>query len=240
VREGTASGKWFGALPVAPGAFFVSVPRTLPEGKATEAVLIAPNPRHVVYAELDDEKGRVAAGALAVGVEPGDPTPRARFPLPPLAAGLHWLVVSGEPRGAEHLGGATIAKPLLVGHADGVDADRPCSVGPWLAQHPASGFARWVALDGLPQRSAANRGRHRLGLGIGLVALLAAALLEAILLVAGARGARDALQRRMAALEGGAEASRVTAPPAGGGLAVALLVAVLGFALLAALVVTKG
>ena len=92
------AGKWFGALPVAPGAFFVSMPRVLPAGAPATVVLIAPNPREVVYAELDDTRGRVAAAALKVAVEPGDPTPRARFELPPLAPGLHWLVVSGEHR----------------------------------------------------------------------------------------------------------------------------------------------
>ena len=78
------AGKWFGALPVAPGAFFVSMPRVLPAGAPATVVLIAPNPREVVYAELDDTRGRVAAAALKVAVEPGDPTPRARFELPPL------------------------------------------------------------------------------------------------------------------------------------------------------------
>src|SRR5205823_438618 len=101
-------GSWFGVLPVAAGAFLPSIDRVVPEGKPTEAVLVAPNPRSVVYAEVDDEAGRAAAAALDVRIEPGDPTPRARFVIPPLAAGLHWLVVSGEPRGGERLGGAAV------------------------------------------------------------------------------------------------------------------------------------
>jgi hypothetical protein len=237
-KSATATGKWFGALPVAPGAFFVSVPRVLPAGKEASAVLIAPNPRHVVYAELDDPQGRVAAAALEVGVEPGDPTPRARFAIPPLASGLYWLVVSGEPRGAEHLGGAAIAKPILAGEVDGVDATKACDVGPWLARHPAEGFPRWIALDGLPLRSASNRSKHRLGLFIGLVSLVAAAILEAILVVAADRSARVAMQ--LAELEEGQEPTKVTARPPGGGLVIALLMAVLGFALLAVLLVAKG
>lgn len=233
------TGRWFGALPVAPGAFQVNAPRVLAEGAPAVAVLVAPNPRHVVYVEIDDEVGRAAAAALAVAVEPGDPTPRARFDLPPLAAGVHWLVVSGEPRGAEHLGGAAIAKPLLVGDAPGVDPKVACSVGPWLARRRADGFPRWIALDGLPMRSAKNRGRHRAGLLIGLVALLAAGVLEAILLVAAAREARVAMQ--LAELEEGEAAmgERVVARPPGGSLAVALLLAVIGFALLAALLFLK-
>ncbi|MBX3185873.1 MAG: hypothetical protein KF819_02615 [Labilithrix sp.] len=238
-RAAHATGRWFGSIPVAPGAFFVSMPRVIPEGTPSAAVLLAPNPRDVVYAELDDEQGRVAAAALKVVVEPGDPTPRARFELPPLAAGVHWLVVSGEPRGGERLAGAATAKAILVGGAPGIDLHDTCSVGPWLAQRPATGFPRWVALDGLPERSAHNRTRYRLGMFIGLVALLAAGILETLILVAASREARVALQ--LAELdEDDASAKKVTAAPPGGSLAIALLVAILGFALLAVLLVAKG
>ena len=236
-----ATGKWFGALPVAPGAFFVSTPRVLPAGQSTTVVLIAPNPREVVYAELDDTQGRVAAAALAVEVEPGDPTPRARFDLPPLAPGLHWLVVSGEPRGAETLGGATIARPLWVGDAppeDGIHVQSACSIGPWLAQRPAPGFARWLALDGLPARSASNRTRHTIGLLIGLLSLLAAGVLESLLLIAASREARIALQ--LAELDEDATAEQVTARTPGGGVVIAILIALLGLALLAVLLIAKG
>ena len=109
------AGRWFGALPVAAGAFFIRTPRTLEENKPSTVVLVAPNPRDVVYAELDDTRGRVVAAALAVATEAGDPTPRARFELPPLVPGLYWLVVSGEPRGAEHMAGAAVSKAILVG-----------------------------------------------------------------------------------------------------------------------------
>jgi hypothetical protein len=230
----TATGSWFGVLPVAAGAFQPNLPRVVPEATAATAVLVAPNPRTVVYAEVDDETGRAAAAALDVRVEPGDATPRARFDIPPLAAGLHWLVVSGEPRGGERLGGAAIARPFFVG------PDRAaCDVGPWLAQHPAPGpgFPRWIALDGFPSRSANNRTKHRLGMLIALVSLVAAAILEMLLLSSASREARIELQ--LAELDEDAPAEKVTAKPPGGGLAVGLLVAVLGFALLAALLVMK-
>ncbi|AKU96734.1 hypothetical protein AKJ09_03398 [Labilithrix luteola] len=231
-------GKWFGALPVAPGAFFVSVPRVMPAGTPNLAVLVAPNPRKVVYAEVDDVHGRVIAAALPVETDPTDTIPRARFELPPLASGLHWLVVSGEPRGAEHLAGAAIARPFFVGTSNEVDVQNACSIGPWLASHEATGFPRWIALDGLPARSRANRGRHFAGLLIAGVSLLAAGLLEVLLLTAAAREARVAMQ--LAELdELDPEAKRVTAKPPGGGLAVAVLVVLLGFALLAALLVAK-
>jgi hypothetical protein len=237
-----SEGIWFGALPVAPGAFFVGHPRFVPDGHAETAVLVAPNPRNVVYAEVDDEHGRVFAAALPVAVEPGDPTPRARFAMPALASGLHWIVVSGEPRGAESLAGAAIAKPFLVGEggAPGVRTDQACSLGPWLARHPAIGFPRWVALDGMSTRGASNRARHRAGLFIGLVSLLAAAVLEVLLLTAASREARAVMLLAELDAEDGAGAERVTAKAPGGGLAIALLVAMLGFALLGALMIAKG
>ena len=232
-------GVWFGALPVAPGAFFIGAPRHVPEGKAETVVLVAPNPRNIVYAEVDDERGRVSAAALPLVVEPGDPVPRARLEMPPLAPGLHWIVVSGEPRGAERLAGAAIAKPFLVGDAPGVVPEQACSIGPWLAKRPASGFPRWLALDGMATRGASNRASHRLGLFIGLVSLVAAALLEVLLLTAASREARAVIL--LAELdEPEAERRRVIAKPPGGSLAIALLVATLGFALLAALMVAMG
>jgi hypothetical protein len=232
------TGVWFGALPVAPGAFFVGAPRFVPAGRPETAVLVAPNPRTVVYAEIDDERGRVFAAALPVKSDPGDPVPRAHLPIPVLAPGLHWLVVSGEPRGAEHLAGAAIAKPFLVGGADGVRPNEACSVGPWLARRPpVLGFRRWLALDGMATRGAKNRASRQLGLAIGLGSLLVAAILEVLLLTAASREAREAL---FVAAEGeDDERERVTRKAPGGGLAIALLVAMLGFALLAALMIAK-
>lgn len=232
-------GVWFGALPVAPGAFFVGAPRFVPAATPETVVLVAPNPRTVVYAEVDDERGRVYAAALPLAATADDPVPRARFAMPALAPGLHWIVVSGEPRGAERLAGAAIAKPFLVGGAPGVRPDEACSLGPWLARRPATGFPRWLALDGMETRGAANRASHRLGLFIGLVSLLAAAVLEALLLTAASREARAVLLLADLDETAGARA-RVTAKSPGGSLAIALLVALLGFALLAALMLAKG
>ena len=113
-----------------------------------------------------------------------------------------------------------------------------CSIGPWLAQRSAPGVPRWVALDGLPARSASNRLRHTLGLLIGLVSLLAAGVLESLLLVAASREAQVAMQ--LAELDDDAPAEKVTARPPGGGVVIAILIAVLGLALLGVLLVLKG
>jgi hypothetical protein len=233
------SGRWFGALPVAAGAFFIRMPRTIDAGVATSAELVAPNPRDVVYAEIDDTHGRIVAAALPVKNDGKDPTPRARFDIPPLAPGLYWLVVSGEPRGAEHMAGAAVAKTFLAGTVAGVDVHDACTVGPWLAQRPATGFPRWTALDGLPARSASNRFRHLLGLLIGVLSLFAAGVLETLLLVAASREARVALQ--IAELdEDDPAGAKITARTPGGGVVMAVLIVVLGLALLAVLLIAKG
>ena len=225
-------GVWFGALPVAPGSFFVGSPRWIAENTQSAAVIVAPNPRTVVYAEVDDATGRVAAAALDVKVEPGDPTPRAHWTLPAMAAGLHWLVVSGEPRGAETLGGAAIARPFLVGKTPGINESDACSVGPWLARHSVGGFPRWLAIDGMETRGANNRARHRAGMAIALIALLSAAILEVLLLLRSARETREAMARATA------DEDAAPAKPVGS-LVVGVLVAVLGFAFLAALLIAK-
>ncbi len=240
-KDPTGFGEWFGVMPVAAGAFYIGIDRVVEEGKPTAAVLVAPNPRNVVYAELQDRHGRVVAAALEPTVEKGDPTPRARFALPPLGSGLYWIVASGEPRGGEQMAGAAIARAFVVGNGppgEGLDTRDLCKVGPYLAKHPAAGVRRWIALDGLPARSSQNRFRHNLGMAIAMISLLAAAILETILLVAASREARITLQ--LAELEEeDRPAEAVTAKPPGGNLAIALLVAILGFALLAALLFVK-
>jgi hypothetical protein len=225
-------GSWFGAIPVAPGAFFIDLPRFVPSRKEESVVLVAPNPRTVVYAEINDTHGRVFAVALPLAATDEDPVPRARLTMPPLAPGLHWIVASGEPRGAERMAGASIAKPFVVGTSP-VPAIE-CALGPWLAEHPAPGFPRTLALDGMTTRGATNRARHRIGLFIGLVSLLSAAALEILLLTAAAREAKTLLA------DVDESNDRVTVKTPGGNLTIALLIAILGFALLAVLLVARG
>ncbi len=237
ILDGATAGEWFGALPVAAGAFHPVLPRAVPAGEKQEIRIVAPNPRTVVYAEVDDARGRAAASALEVKGAP-DEAPSAVFEVPPLARGLHWLLVSGEPRGGETLGGAAMGWPFLVGERPDVDTKDPCSIGPWLLQHGATPLARWTALDGLPARHANNRKRHAAGLAIALVALATAVVLEVLLLTAAAREAREAMAAVTAAsAEQTGEAMTKRSP--GGSLAVALLLVVLGFALLAVLVLAK-
>lgn len=239
MNDASRHGTWFGGLPVAAGAFAVELPRSIPEGRASTVEIIAPNPRSVAYAEIDDHEGRVIAEILRPAVKSGerDQVPRATLRIPPLARGLHWLVVSGEPRGAESLLGAAIAKPFLVGDDEPADE---CRLGPRLAQSAkAEGFPRVLALDGMATRGEKNRARHRTGLFIGLLALFAAAALEVLLLTAASREARAVLLLAELDADGQRPKAAITARPPGGNLAVALLLAVLGFALLAVLLFMK-
>jgi len=210
-----AEGLWYGGIPVAGAASHVASPPRLPPGQAKTLDVFAAGTRGQLYAELDDERGRVAAQVLEA--------PRAAFELPPLAPGLYWLVTSSEARGAESLTGGSLAVPVLVGSADRA----ACDVGATLALSGAAGFPRTMVLDGFAGRREHARERHRLGATIGLSALVVAAALEALLLLRAARKGAElgpALMRRAPA----------------GSIAIALLAGLLGFALLAALLLYRG
>lgn len=230
-------GIWFGTLPTAPGAFSIQLPSVFfsdeSRPEAREAIVIAPNPRKTAYVEVDDVEGRVWAAALPLAVEPGDPLPRAHVPLGHLAEGAYWLVASGDPRGAEKMSGATIARAFVVSPRNKCASCDGCQRGLASAQSLAGPTPRWLALDGIATRGARNRAQHRLGLYIGLVALGAAALLEALLLTQASREARAAL-----AAADSDEPQKATSKS--GNLVMALLVALLGFAFLAALMIAKG
>ena len=74
---------------------------------------------------------------------------------------------------------------------------------------------------------------------IGVLSLLPPAVVETLLLVAASREARLALQ--LAELDGGdAGAAKATARSPGGSVLMGVLIAVLGLALLAVLLVAKG
>ena len=89
---------------------------------------------------------------------------------------------------------------------------------------PGKCAARWICL---------------IGLLIGVLSLLAAGILETLLLVAASREARVSLQ--LAELdEDDPSAAKVTAKTPGGGVVVAILIVVMGLALLAVLLIAKG
>lgn len=234
-------GHWFGALPVAAGAFHVETPRWRPVASPSEAVILAPNPRKLVYVELNDAMGRVLGAALPLSVRPGDPVPRAELTLPPLAQGLYWLVVSGDAGGAEELTGATVAKPIVAGAPPEIDPADPCALGPWLASHPAPVFPRWIALEGDAEEDARDRKTRDRGRALAALALVLASAVEVLLLVVIGAAKPMVAPDDGEDLEPAERAALAHASRRGPGLSllVAVLVALLGFALLGALLTVR-
>lgn len=231
-------GATFAAYPVAHGAYDVDAPRDVASGAPFTVTVRAPNVRRVAYTEIDDEHGRVFATPLAFDALPAGPS--ATFQAPPLAPGLYWIVTASDPKGAERIEGATVARVLRVGHAR-AEADLDCDARADLAMHPGDGFVRTELLDGLPGRREGDTKRARLGLTIALVGLFSAAIVETVLALRVVREAREAIESAVRASErdDDAAASRVTRRSSAGSVVVGVALVVLGFALLAALLVWK-
>ncbi|WP_394834057.1 hypothetical protein LVJ94_46885 [Pendulispora rubella] len=206
------AGEWFGAIPVAGGAFSVS----LPEAGGSLTVR-SPSPRPVAYVEIDDEKGRARGYALDLKVD-GSGMRSASIPFPTDAPEKGFVIASGEAHGAENLSGATLAFPYAPPAA-------ACELRPTLARMTARVFPRPVVLDGLgPVHMVAARARAR-GLRLAVWTVLLSALVEGLLLLRHAKRGRIGFARLPPELIEG----RV------GSVAVGLGIGLLGFALLAAL-----
>ena len=185
--RGALTGTWTGALPVAPGAFAVEVADRAPEG-SIHVEVFASGAQSTAYVEVDDEAGRVFASVLALSAEAGG-VPRAVMLTPPLKSGRFWIVASSDPSGATRMSGATMAWPFDVGGAAS-DCDGAARAGV-----VPQGFPRWIAVEGrtaAQQKVATRRAR---GLTLGLGSLGVAGVLEAMLLLLGARRTREDLAR---------------------------------------------
>lgn len=225
-------GAWYGALPVAPGAAFVDVPLESPAGTALTFDVIVPTVLPRLYAELDDDAGRAFAASLDVArTEAGA---HAVVRVRPLPAGSYWLVTAGDPRGAESLAGSAVARPFVVGGP--AEATRG-EIGPRLSTIAPYRFSRFVALDGLPGRRRADGGRHRRGLLLAFGSLAIAAALETMLILRGVERARRELARVAAMLDD--RESTIERRFSAASVVIGLLLALLGFALLAALLTWK-
>jgi hypothetical protein len=239
-------GDWAGALFASPGAAqIVARDRYAPDEQPTLEVVM-PSLRTVAYVEIDDMRGR--AWAAAVPLSPFGGMPRARVRAPKLAPGLYWAVAASDPAAGAKLDAGTIARPFFVAASDdravGFGLDSECLpsgdsrrisrvVEVCLALASATAVPRWTALDGFVARHARDGHRRELGLAVALAAIVVAMLLEAALLLRAARTAHERLREATAHEKDtlNARVGRV------GGVAVALLVALLGFALIAAFLV---
>ncbi len=223
------TGAWFGSVPVAPGALKATFPRALVAGAPLTIEVARTNARITPYVEVYDRQGRAFA-ARALGSE----RDKATLTTPPLEAGPHWLVVAGEPKSALAIEGATVAHPFLVGESA---APTPCELA-GIAQPAALRKAR-IALDGLPSRRVGDARKKRLGLALALSSLAIGAFLEVFLLLTAARESRREIERALR------EASGETLPvmtkkTSAGSIIVGLLLAVLGFGLLASFLLWRG
>ena len=236
-RDGR-TGDWAGAPPVAPGASHVALPSSIDADSPLSLELVAPSARQIVYLEVDDEAGRAYATALALETTPGS-MPRAQFTLPAMHEGLHWLVTSGEPRGAESLRGAAIARPFWVDAKGSRKMDDRCTLGPFLATHPASAFPRWIALDGFAGRKDANALNQKRGLFLAMGSIVVAALLELLLILRAVARTRADLARVARSLENDGAGVTFSKRTSAGSVVIGVLVALLGFALLASLLMWR-
>jgi len=190
-RSKVDTGTWFGALPVAPGALAIEVADEVPEGPLSFDV-VAPGSQSVAYVEVDDDEGRLYAGALPLAGE--GMAPRAHVTTTPLTPGRYWIVVSGEPKGAIGMTGATMALPVRVGPSSACPGSDDAGFVAW-------GFPRWTAVDGRVGALARASMRHEQGLGLALGSLLIGAVLETLLILIGARRAREDLAHLAEAAE---------------------------------------
>jgi len=219
------AGVWYGALPVVPGAMHVALRAISPEGPVHVAVTSA-GARTIAYVEIDDDTGREAATVLALRGEP----PRADATLDVRSPGKHFVVVSGEPTGAESMSGATRAFPIWIG------PNAPCEMS--LAKTAAYAFPRFVALDGFVDKHQALARRRKKGRLIAFIGLALGSLLETLLLLRAARDGKRELEHVQNAIIAEGEVARVV-PSRQRSLLdvlVVLVLSLLGFALLFALV----
>jgi hypothetical protein len=239
------TGEWAGGLYVSPGAPQLLVDERVPPGQDVGIDLVVPTVRTTAYVEVDDARGRAWAAVVPVRGPAGE-MPRATILAPPLAPGLYWAVAAGDPAGASELGPGTIARPFFVAADDdaalamgtdpstcappGDPRDAPRVRAVCLALAAATPVPRWTALDGLVMQHARDAQKRAHGLTIGLAAIFVAVLLETVLLLRAAASSRARL--RAAAQEEGAPQAQLVGRA--GTVALALLVALLGFALLAA------
>jgi hypothetical protein len=245
------TGVWAGGLYISPGAAELALDDRVAPGQEPVIDVVVPTVRTTAYLEIDDARGRAWATAVPVKGAPGE-LPRATVHVPPLAPGLYWAVEAGDPAGAAELGPGTIARPFFVAATDeaalafGTDRDT-CTppadsretgrvVSECLALAGATPVPRWTALEGFTMQHARDAAKRSRGLALALWAILIAVILEALLLLKASATSRARL--RAAEKEGGAGSGRLVGR--GWTVGIALLVAMMGFALMAAFLARVG
>ena len=249
--DGGRTGVWAGGLYVSPGAAQLTLNERVAPGQEPVIDVVVPTLRTTAYLEVDDARGRAWAASVPVKAGPGE-MPRATVHVPPLAPGLYWAVEAGDPTGASELGPGSSARPFFVAASDeaalafGTDAATCASpadprdtgrvVRVCLALAGATAVPRWTALEGFTMQHARDAAKRSRGLGLALWAILLAVILEAVLLVKASASSRARL--RAAEKEGGEGSGHLVGR--GWTVGIALLVAMMGFALMAAFLARVG
>jgi hypothetical protein len=237
-------GDWEGGLFALPGGLELETRARWPPDQSPTFRIEAPTKRKTGYLEVDDAMGRAWATAVVFPSEPGA-SPVAEAQAPRLAPGLYWAVAASDPSAAATLGPAAV-RPFFVSASDeaalrlgfenaqcAVPADirlAARALGPCLATTGARAVHRWVALDGFALQRAEVSRRREHGVAVSAGAVLVAMILETMLVLRAWASAQTQLR--------GLDARPPPALTRISGVVVAVLVSVLGLALLAVFLVT--
>lgn len=249
------TGEWAGGLFVSPGAAQLTVAERVAPGQGPVLDIVVPTMRTTAYVEVDDARGRAWAAAVPVKGAAGE-NPRASVQVPPLAPGLYWALEAGDPTGTSQLGAGSVARPFFVAASDEAalafgtdreacaapadprDAGRAVSI--CLALAAATPVPRWTALEGFSMHRALDAQKRARGLAIGLGAILLAVVLEGLLLLKAAAASRARLRAAADAEGDDDEGKSRRLVGRGWTVGIALLVAMMGFALMAAFLARVG
>jgi hypothetical protein len=218
------AGSWYGALPIAAGGATVDLPERVESSVRSLRFVVPPASRRL-YVWVVDTTGVDVSAALDVtdGV--------ATLDLPPLSSGTYWLYTAAGSHGVETNEASTVARPFVVANgSDGGDSY------PLMTLTPPS-VTYDLLLDGLAAPRERARTSRRKGVQIGLSGLLLAGLLETLLLFRAVERGRAKMRMLAdaATMAGVAPLGRARAS----GAAALILATLLGFVLLAALLVVR-
>jgi hypothetical protein len=201
------SGLWRGPLPVTPGAMWLDPARV----KNGPLRVVSPVPHAMAYATIATRTERLWGGQVALLPDrAGFSSGSIDWPLGDDAPVPAWLTLASDPRAT---GSGTTGWPLRI--------------GPAQMPHEAleeRHFPEMLLLDGMPQAERRDVRRRSQARKLGAAALIAAVLLEVLLLVDTARSAERALQRVEASLAEAGAVSTKKASRLGGWRALFLLV----------------
>jgi hypothetical protein len=231
-------GQWTGGIYVSPGAAKLTAPARFSLDEAPQINLELSTVRMLEYVEIDDASGRVWAATVPLEAD-GGAARHAQIVAPQLPAGLYWIVSSGDPAGAAALGPGTAALPFFVARSDDdalrLEGDLAECAPPrdrgevrrvleiCRALVAPTPVPRWTAVDGFPALYARRTAARTRGLVVALAGVGVGSLLEIVLLIRASRGMPS-----FAVSPGPQAAGRPFA------IALAILVALLGFVLLTA------